>query len=122
MATVVSARRVAQEIGVDPGGHPVVGGEAGFLSARRAEQVGHVVAPVAHRGAKGRQAEVVRGVRVAARLDEAADDGEAPAVHDGPVQVRPIVHPGNAEVRIGPVLEVEVDSGRFSKSIIRARQ
>src|SRR4029453_5120577 len=60
------------------------------------------------RGTKGREADVVRGVRVAARLDEAPDDGEPWAVHHWPVEVRSIVDPGKAEVRIGPVPEVEV--------------
>jgi hypothetical protein len=110
---VVSARRVAQEIRIDPGGRLVVGGEAGLASARGAEQIGDVIAPVAHRGTKRREAEVVRGVRIAARPDEALDDGETSPVHHGPVQMCPVVHPGNAEVRIGPMPKIEVYPGEI---------
>ena len=56
----------------DASRRPIVRGQAGFVTPGPAE---------------GRQPQIVPCVRIAARLHEKANDAQAAAVHDGPMQM-----------------------------------
>jgi hypothetical protein len=96
----------------DGGRGDVVGRELRDVGTGRAQHAGHVLPTVTYRRAQRRQAPIVGHVRVGARLEQPPNDRDAAAVGDGAVQVRAVAQPRDAKVRIGAVIQVEIDAGR----------